>query len=137
MDLKTKIVALIGALALLTAPAAALAQGQPEYKPAHPSHPETPNQHSQQLPGPKAPMPAKAKAYGVLCRTESKQHTEGKKGTPFSECVKAMAIAASTKKTARAACKELSKTHKAGEKGTPFSQCVVAAAKLKKEVTAG
>ncbi|HEY2480281.1 MAG TPA: hypothetical protein VGI17_16325 [Solirubrobacterales bacterium] len=126
MNVKTRIAALVGALALLLTPAAALANG-PEYKPAHPTHPAHPT------PGPKAPLPEKAKAYGVKCRAFPKTHEKGQKGTPFSQCVTAMAKAANGQ-TAKAACKVFSKEHVAGQKGTKFSRCVVAAAKVKKEV---
>jgi hypothetical protein len=128
MNVKTKAAALLASSAMLIAPAAALAEG-PTYTPAptHPTHPVHP------MPGPNASLPQLAKAYGAKCKGFSKKHEQGVKGTPFSACVKAMAIAASTKKTAKAACKGLSKEHVAGQKGTPFSQCVVAAAKVKKE----
>ncbi len=129
MDVKNRIAALLGALALLLAPAAALAQG-PEYAPEHPEHPAHPT------PGPKASLPEKAKAYGVYCRGFSKKHVKGQPGTPFSQCVTAMAKAATGQKTtAQAACKGFSKEHVAGAKGTPFSRCVVAAAKVKKELS--
>ncbi|HWH20060.1 MAG TPA: hypothetical protein VN671_05975 [Solirubrobacterales bacterium] len=127
MDLKTRIAALSAAAALLLTPAAALAVG-PEYAPEHPTHPTHPT------PGPKASLPEKAKAYGVYCRGFSKQHVKGQKGTPFSNCVTAMAKAATVPSTSpKAACKGLSKAHVKGQKGTDFSRCVVAAAKVKQE----
>ena len=133
MNVKTRIAAPAGALALLLTPAAALATG-PEYTPAHPPHPTHPMHPAHPTPGPSASLPEKAKAYGVHCRKFSKKHVKGEKGTPFSQCVTAMAKAATSQKTtARAACKELSKQHVAGKKGTDFSRCVVAAAKVKKE----
>jgi hypothetical protein len=86
-----------------------------------------------------------AKAYGRLCRGESKKHVAGQKGTPFSKCVTDLAHLSqssqssgspqtttgsqSTANPARA-CANESKKHVAGQKGTPFSQCVSAAAKL-------
>lgn len=129
--MKTRIAALLGALALLVAPAAAFAGG-PEYKPEKP--PKT--EHAKPTPGPKSSLPEKAKAYGVYCRGYSKKHVAGQKGTPFSQCVTAMARAATTKTTAKAACKGLSKEHVKGQKGTEFSRCVVAAAKVKAEASA-
>lgn len=137
MNVKTRIAGLLAVSALLLAPAAALATA-PEYAPeppVHPTHPVTP------MPGPKAPLPEKAKAYGFYCRTESKKHVAGQKGTPFSQCVTGMAkLAAKTareeKMTARAACKGLSKDHVAGQKGTAFSKCVIGAAQLKKDLAA-
>jgi hypothetical protein len=83
MSFKTRFAALAGALALLLTPAAALAQGV-EYTPEHPAHPTHP---AHPLPGPKSPLPEKAKAYGVYCRGFSKKHVAGEKGTPFSRCV--------------------------------------------------
>ena len=130
MDIRTRIAALTATVALLLTPAAALAGG-PEYAPEHPTHPTHPT------PGPKASLPEKAKAYGVHCRGFSKKHVSGQKGTPFSNCVTAMAKAATVPTTtAKAACKGLPKTHVKGQKGTEFSRCVVAAAQVKKEVSA-
>jgi hypothetical protein len=85
----------------------------PQYTPASPSHP---------------------KAYGRYCNEQgaSKKHIAGQKGTPFSQCVTALAHAAHNQSlTPREACKSLSKKHVKGQKGTPFSQCVVAAAHLR------
>jgi hypothetical protein len=134
MTLQIKIAAALGALALAAAPAMALAsqptnpgQGHgPKYAPEAPGH---------GTPGPGAPLPEKAKAYGVHCQDQSKKHVKGEKGTPFSQCVTAMAKAANNEKTtARKACKGMSKKHVEGEKATPFSRCVKAAAQLKKEL---
>jgi hypothetical protein len=128
MQIKKRIAVLVGAATLMLAPTAAFAVG-PEYAPEHPTHPTHP------MPGPKSPLPEKAKAYGVYCREFSKKHVEGQKGTPFSQCVTAMARAAtSPEKTAKAACVGFSKVHVKGQKGTPFARCVVAAAQLKKDV---
>lgn len=124
MNIKTKLAAIIGALALMLAPTAALAHGV-EYETEVPKH------HPK--PGPNAPMGQKAKAYGAKCRGFSRQHVAGQKGTPFSRCVTAMATAATTKKTARQACAGFSKQHLAGQQGTEFSRCVVAAAQVKKQ----
>jgi hypothetical protein len=88
-------------------------------------------------PGPRASLPAKAKAYGQRCKDQSKKRSdaaEGTKGTPFSQCVTAMAkLATGATDSPREACKALSKKHVEGEKGTPFSRCVVQGAKLLRE----
>jgi hypothetical protein len=93
--------------------------------------------HKPATPGPKADPPAKARAYGRRCDDQSRKRSdaaEGTKGTPFSQCVTAMAKLATGKSSSpRAACKELSKKHEKGEKGTPFSRCVVEGAKLLRE----
>jgi hypothetical protein len=132
MKLQVKIAMVLGALALAVAPAMALgdqpadpgSQGNgPHYQPAAPTPP-----------GPNATPPEKAKAYGVHCKGFSKKHVKGEKGTPFSQCVTAMAKAATNDDLSPGqACKGFSKKHVKGEKGTPFSRCVVAAAKLRKE----
>jgi hypothetical protein len=133
MKLHLKIAIVAGALALAIVPAMALATqpespGQGKGKGPHYS----PEQQS--TPGPNAGLPAKAKAYGRFCQDQSKKHVKGEKGTPFSQCVTAMAKAAHNERlTARQACKGMSKEHVKGEKGTPFSRCVVAAAKLRSQ----
>jgi hypothetical protein len=76
-------------------------------------------------------LPSTAKGYGFYCQWASKTHVAGKKGTPFSQCVVAMAKAAYGA-SGNAACAAMSKQHVAGQRGTPFSQCVAAAAKLHK-----
>jgi hypothetical protein len=86
---------------------------------------------------PTAPTPAeKKKGYGVLCKGVSKKHVKGQKGTPFSQCVTALAkLDEGTASSPKAACKALSKKHVEGTKGTPYSQCVSAAQKLEKAQT--
>jgi hypothetical protein len=85
-------------------------------------------------PGPKAPLPAKVKAYGRYCQNQSKKHVAGQKGTPFSQCVTAMAkLATGQTNSPKAACSPMSKKHVAGEKGTPYSRCVAAGVKLKND----
>ena len=96
-------------------------------------------------PGPNASAASKAKAYGKYCANQSKKHVAGQKGTPFSQCVTAMAKAAKAARAADAAraagtavttpspakaCSTLSKKKLAGEKKSAFSKCVVAAAKV-------
>ncbi len=78
---------------------------------------------------------SKAKAWGKLCQSmgESKKHVAGQKGTPFSQCVTAMAkLAHGTTTSPSKACSTESKKHVTGQKGTPFSDCVAAGAKLLK-----
>ncbi|MBS1679444.1 MAG: hypothetical protein JST08_18885 [Actinobacteria bacterium] len=131
MNVKTKIAALLAASAMLSVPAAALAGG-PNYAPEkpHPPHPTKPT------PGPKASMAEKVAAYGARCQGQSKKHIPGQKGTPFSQCVTAMAKAANGVQ-AKVACKEFpKKKHVKGEKGTPFSQCVAKANEVRKEAKA-
>jgi hypothetical protein len=136
MRLQMKFVVAIAALAVAVAPAMAIAsqptdpgnghsQGKgPQYTP-EPPNPVTP--------GPSAGLPEKAKAYGVYCQGWSKKHVAGTPGTPFSQCVTAMAKAANNEGLSPGqACKGMSRKHVKGEKGTAFSRCVTAAAKLRK-----
>ena len=82
-------------------------------------------------PPPTASLPAKAKAYGRYCQNQSKKHIAGQKGTPFSQCVTAMAkLANGQTNSPKVACAGMSKKHAQGEKGTPFSRCVAGGAKL-------
>src|SRR5437868_2833401 len=122
--MKTLSIAATLALMAVT-PAWALQGGVPN------SH-STTHGNSHSTPGPSASLEAKAKAYGKVCDKESKKHVAGQKGTPFSQCVTAMAkLATGATKSPAKACAGMSKKHVAGQKGTPYSQCVVAAAKLK------
>jgi hypothetical protein len=129
--MRTKSIILASALAvLLGLPGWAIAD-----RPADPGgdHAQRPAKTEHATPPSDAPAAEKAKAYGKLCQAESKKHVAGEKGTPFSQCVTAMAKLASGETDSPAkACKSLSKKHVRGEKGTPYSRCIVAAAKLRK-----
>ena len=140
MSNRYKVAVIATALMLGAAPAVAVAGGHSTDHPTPPSNQGTAHKpsdpgsqgHHSGTPGPKASLPAKAKAYGVYCRKESRKHVAGQKGTPFSKCVTAMAKLATGKVDNPArACKDESHKHVAGQKGTPFSQCVRAAAHMK------
>jgi putative hemolysin len=134
MKLQTKAAIVLGALALATAPALALAD-PPATNPGQGNGPHYQPEKPEKTPGPNASLPEKANAYGVYCQKQgfSKKHVKGQKGTPFSQCVTAAAKAAtSDQTTAKEACKAFPKKHVKGQKGTPFSRCVVAAAQAKK-----
>jgi hypothetical protein len=119
---------------LVASPALALPGGVPDHGAASGSHAQSHTVST--TPSSTAPTtPAQAEAYGVLCQQqkESKKHVAGHKGTPFSQCVVALAkLAKGEVHSTSAACKAESKKHVAGQKGTPFSRCVSAAAKLHK-----
>jgi hypothetical protein len=123
-----RITTLVVAGALVLAVPAALAS-PPTNPGANGNHT---GQNNTNLPGPNASLPTKAKAYGVYCKTQSKVHVAGQKGTPFSQCVTAMAKAAHGT-SPKAACVSLSRKHTAGKPGTPFSTCVAGAEKLQKD----
>jgi hypothetical protein len=95
------------------------------------------NGHKPSTPSPSAGLPAKANAYGRYCQGQSKKRSdaaEGTKGTPFSQCVTAMAkLATDASDSSRRACKSLSRKHTEGQKGTPFSACVKQGARLLRE----
>jgi hypothetical protein len=76
-------------------------------------------------PGEPPSPPDHAKAYGVRCQGESKEHVKGEQGTDFSRCVKNLAQAAEHPSMAPGrVCKGESRKHVKGEKGTAFSRCV-------------
>jgi hypothetical protein len=133
MNLYTKLAGVTAALALSAAPAFALPPQAPSNAGTeHPPATTPGTEHAPATtPGPHASLPAKAKAYGKYCQTQSKKHVDGQKGTPFSKCVTAMAKLANGSTTnPRTACKGLSKKHVEGQKGTPFSRCVSGGAEL-------
>jgi len=137
MKTMLKIALVTGVLALACG-SAALAAGKPEGSPPYgnsaangkgPTY--TP---SEPTPGPKAGLPAKAKAYGRYCQDKSKKHVEGEKGTEFSRCVNNAAQAAHHKEMAPGqVCKGESKKHVKGKKGTEFSGCVKVVNELRKK----
>lgn len=122
--LTSKIATAITVLALSASPALAQSpQGSPSSHRGIENKPATP--------GRRASAKSKAKAYSKHCKGQSKKHVDGQKGTPFSQCVTAMAQLANGKtKSPRAACKNLRHKRAEGEKGTPFSRCVSGGAKL-------
>jgi len=125
--------AIVTALLCLTVPAVSWAQGPPDNQGTQNAATHKKGSDTNEA-APNASLPAKAKAYGRYCQNQSKTHVAGQKGTPFSQCVTAMAKAASgTVASPSTACAGVSKTHVAGQKGTPFSQCKQAAAKLLKD----
>jgi hypothetical protein len=137
MKLQMRIALVTGALALSASPTA-LAAGKPEGVPPE-SH-GAPNGQGptytpdNPTPGPKAGLPAKAKAYGRHCKGENRKHVKGEKGTAFSRCVTNMAQAANHGHMAPGrVCKEESRKHVKGEKGTAFSRCVRDVAHLRRE----
>jgi len=140
VKLISKIAAAIAVLAVSASPALALPPQAPDnsgtaHAPATSPQGSPPsNQGTERkpsTPGPRASANSKAKAYGKYCKGQSKKHVKGQKGTPFSQCVTAMAKLLSGKtKSPRTACKDLSHKHVEGEKGTPFSRCVSGGAKL-------
>ncbi len=87
-------------------------------------------EHKPATPGAHAGLPAKARAYGRYCKQESKKHSdaaEGTKGTPFSQCVTAMAkLANGNTKSPAKACAAETRKQVEGMSGTPFSLCVKA-----------
>ena len=112
-----------GVLALAVAPAAALGSGRPT---------DPGSQGKANRPATSGTPSSQAKAYGKYCQNQSKKHVAGQKGTPFSQCVVAMAHAAKGT-SPKASCNAMSRKHVAGQSGTPFSKCVTAAAKLQQD----
>lgn len=132
MRTNLKIALIVGAMSLAATPAFAAGHKPAEVPPTEPgaTGQVTGPDYS---PAPPSPPP-QAKAYGLYCQGESKQHVDGQKRTPFAECVLAMTKAANHENLSpRQACQGLSKKHVKGQKRTPFATCVVGAAKLRHE----
>ena len=136
MKFGTKAGLLASGLVLIVSPTVAFASGTPS-NPGAPTNQGTltaaankPNNSGE--PGPGASLPAKAKAFGRFCENQSKTRVSGQKGTPFSQCVTAMAhLASGQTNSPKAACGTM--THKPdGKGGSPFSRCVSSGAKLLK-----
>ncbi|HEX3509889.1 MAG TPA: hypothetical protein VHT27_02200 [Solirubrobacteraceae bacterium] len=122
MKLHAKIAVAVCALVLGAVPALAVA--------SHGNSGSAPG-HNKTTTTSTAGTPPHGHAYGVLCAGQSKKKVPGQKGTPFSQCVTAMAkIKSGATSSPRTACAALSKKHEKGAKGTAFSRCVSAAAKL-------
>jgi hypothetical protein len=138
MKLSTRITAGAVTLVLSAVPGVALANGgssvthgKSQSAPGHTRTHTTGQSKSHPGSSGSGSSTSKGKAYGKLCQGESKKHVKGQKGTPFSQCVVAMAqLAKGTKTNPHTACATESKKHVKGQKGTPYSQCVAAAAKL-------
>jgi hypothetical protein len=120
MKLILKVAFVTGGVALACAGAALAAkpEGSPPYGKA-------PTGSTGTTYTPSETPPEHAKAYGVRCKNESKEHVKGEPGTDFSRCVKNLAQAAEHPNMAPGrVCKGESKKHAKGEKGTAFSRCV-------------
>ena len=132
---------ILGALALTAAPALAgsdRGSGTPPDNQGT-AHKQAAQTHSVKTntPGPKASLPAKAKAYGRYCNDQNqlKKHDD-QKGTPFSRCVTAMAKVAHDQAGPKKACSTESRKKSNGAKRSSFSMCVSGAAKLKHDLKA-
>jgi hypothetical protein len=130
--LKT-IAPLVGALALSAAPALAINEHAPDGAGTPPSNQGTAHKNTN-TPGPKASLPAKAKAYGKYCQGESKKRDGNGPGTPFSRCVTAAAKVAHNQASPKQACSTESKKKAAGADRSAYSICVSGAAKLKHDL---
>ena len=126
MKLITRIAMATTALALAAGPAFAQ---QPETTPTQDSNPGATHRPSTTPTKDANPGTAhKLAAPGVYCRQAgaSKKKAEGRKKSPFAECVVGQAKARKGK-SARQACKGASKKRVKGQKKTSFATCVVAA----------
>jgi hypothetical protein len=136
-----KIAILVGVLALVAVPAAALATRPAEpgngNAPTEPGNGQKPTEGTNgQGNGPSysPESPPTTKAFGYYCQGESKKHVPGTPGTPFSACVKAHETAAAHPAMSPGrACKALPGKHVKGEKGTPHSRCVAKVIEQRKE----
>lgn len=120
MKIRNRFLTAIAVCSMGVAPLALADASAAHTGPVHPAHPAS-------------PTTAQTRAYGKFCQGESKKHIAGQKGTPFSQCVTAMAkLAHGTSKSPSKACAGLSKKHVANTRSTPYSLCVAGGAKLLK-----
>ncbi len=137
MKIMLKVALVTGALALACAGLAMAAgkhEGSPPYGKGADNGKGPVYTPGEPTPGPKAGLPAKAKAYGRYCQGESKKHVKGEKGTAFSRCVTNMAQGATNENMPPGrVCQGESKKHVKGEKGTAFSRCVHGVNELRKD----
>ena len=118
MSITRKTLAAVAACAMTAAPMAVAGGAAAHPGKAHTNHQSTSSS-------------GHGKAYGKFCQAQSKKHVAGQKGTPFSQCVTAMAkLANGTTTKPATACAALSHKHVAGMKRTPYSECVVDGNKL-------
>ncbi len=139
MVVRKSLVAFAVTCSLAVAPAAADAQGP------KPPNGKTPPGQAKPTPPPADSPDAiygipQGHAYGYYCQGVSKKKVKGQKGTPFSQCVKAMkALDSGKAKTPAKACKGLSKKKPKKVKGSnrrgksPYAKCVSGAKKLLKD----
>jgi hypothetical protein len=134
MKLLRTLCAFVIVCSLALAPAAVGQGKSEENKPATTPNGAT-NGSPYDLPG----AEPKGKAHGVRCKGLSKKHVKGQKGTPFSQCVKAMAQLAKKKNapTAQEACKSQAKKKRKGQKKTDYARCVSAGKGLLADKKAG
>ena len=141
MTYKSKVAAAFAVLAIGAMPALAIASTQtapPGHGQGHHGKPvgspgkgDTGNTGPTGHKGTTGAYGIKPPGLGKLCQGESKKHVKGQKGTPFSQCVTALAhLRAAKKPNPAKSCSALSKKHVKGMDGTPYSECVSAAAKL-------
>src|SRR5438128_957688 len=116
MRLTTWVASAAAITSLLATPALAMSLKAP----AHPGKPGVTANGPSRAKGPSgaAGPAASGKAYGYYCQNQTKTHLAGQKGTPFSQCVTAMAKLANGKASSpQVACAGMSKAHTVGEKG--------------------
>jgi hypothetical protein len=140
MKIRATSLALASALTLCAGASAAVASPGT----GHPMHPATPTHSSQAAHS--NPSASNAKAYGRYCASESHKRADaaaGTSGTPFSQCVTALAhahtaIAAGKALAPGRACaaQGLSRKHVSGTSGTPFSACVAGMRRMEKAASA-
>ena len=95
--------------------------------PATPDPNATEQQTTEQQAAPEKP----AHAAGYYCRGQLKKHVRGQKGTPFSQCVTAMAKLQNGDTAAPSqACRSLSRKRVKGMKKTPYAACVASGKRL-------
>jgi hypothetical protein len=90
------------------------------------------------LPGPRASVDAKLRAYAKRCTSLGARADARVKGSDVAECLDAMArLGSGQTRSARAACRGTSRKHAKGRSRSPHASCIAAASKLARDTHAG
>ncbi len=119
MKFRTRLAAIVGALAI----ASALVVAGSAAKPGNGNGPKPQVTGPTGAKGKKGKKKGKARAYGRRCRGVSKRHIAGEKGTPHSQCVKALKQVAKRGVAPEVACAPLSQA-------SDEAKCIAAAQRL-------
>jgi hypothetical protein len=86
------------------------------------------------LPGPRASVDSKLRAYAKRCAPLGTRADARVKGSDAAECIDAMArLGSGQTRSPRAACRGLSHTHPKGRSRSARASCVIAASKLARD----
>ncbi|MDX6718966.1 MAG: hypothetical protein QOJ63_1220 [Solirubrobacteraceae bacterium] len=116
--------------------AAITSVGVMAHAPAAPASSQTARSASAQraLPGPRASVDAKLRAYAKRCASLGSRAEARVKGSDAAQCLDAMArLGSGQTRSARAACRGVNRKHVKGRYRSAHATCVIAASKLARD----